>query len=606
MRIPTALHRFRRSSRLPARQAGWFAWRTLFAVVACSIAFGAGAADPAKVLRIAQFDIDMLDPQQFADDPSFQVIMALFEPLYEWDYLSPTPKLSPLTAAALPEITDGGRVWTIRLKKGILFTDDPAFKGKPRELIAEDFVYSYKRWFDPNLRRGGSPVLTDLVLGARPVVEAAKKTGKFDYDAPIEGLRAIDRYTLQIRMKEPNYPGIRDVLSFVGAAAREVVEAAGLDIRTRAVGTGPYRVKEWKRGSRLILEANPNYREAYFPESDRKEDAELVRTMKGKRVPFAGTVEVNIVDEDITRLLLFEQGGLDFVQLRGEIATRMLANGKLKPEYVARGITRMVFPEPFLFSLYFNMKDPVIGGMGNDRIALRRAIAHGWDADTMIKVVMAGQAIPANQMIPPGVGGHDPELPVKSLYDPATAKALLDRFGYDKRDADGFRRAPDGSRLTLALSLRTGGAMREIQTLWKKNMEAIGLRTEFNVAPFQEIIKDLEKGKFQMYQGGFGGSPSGYNEHSQLHGRQPQRVNTVQFANAEYDRAAEGFLKSPSDEEQLAAARTMSAIARTYMPLLPVYFRLESNYVQPWLQGFRPGVFSSYWKYLDIDLARRK
>ena len=54
--------------------------------------------------------------------------------------------------------------------------------------------------------------------------------------------------------------------------------------------------------------------------------------------------------------------------------------------------------------------------------------------------------MPANQIIPPGVGGHDPELPVKSLYDPAAAKALLDRFGYDKRDADGFRRAPDGTR----------------------------------------------------------------------------------------------------------------------------------------------------------------
>ena len=363
------------------------------------------------------------------------------------------------------------------------------------------------------------------------------------------------------------------------------MEAAGPDLRTRAVGTGAFRLKEWKRGSRLILEANPGYREAYFPESDRKEDAELVRSMKGKRVPFAEQVEVNIIDEDITRLLLFEQGGLDFVQLRGEIATRLLANGKLKPEYAARGITRVVHVEPFLFSLYFNMKDPVIGGMSNERIALRRAIALGWDADTLIKIVLADQAIPANQMIPPGVGGHDPELPVKSLYDPATARALLDRFGYDKRDADGFRRAPDGSRLTLVLSLRTGGVMREMQTLWKKNMEAIGLRTDFNVAPFQDIIKDLEKGKFQMYSGGFGGSPSGYNEHSQLHGKQPQRVNVAQFANADYDRAAEAFLKSATDEEQIAAARTMYGIARTYMPQLPVYFRLESNYVQPWVQG---------------------
>ena len=583
-----------------------FVLGALFALFACCVPFAVGAAEPAKVLRIAQFEIDTLDPQQYADDPSFQVIMALFESLYEWDYLSPTPKLTPLTAAGLPEVTDGGRVWTIKLKHGILFTDDPVFTGKPRELVAADYVYSYKRWLDPNGRRAGQPVLTDLILGARPVIEAAKKAGKLDFEAPIEGLRALDRYTLQIRMSEPNYPNIRDLLTFVGAVPREVVDAAGPDLRTRPVGTGPFRLKEWKRGSRLILEANPGYREAYFPSSDRKADAELVQSMKGRRVPMVDRVEVNIVDEDITRLLLFEQGGLDFVQLRGEIATRLLANGKLKPEYAARGITRQVNVEPFLFSLYFNMKDPVIGGMSNERVALRRAIAHGFDADTMIKVVLAEQAIPANQMIPPGVGGHDPELPVKSMYDPATAKALLDRFGYVKRDPDGFRQAPDGSRLTVVLSLRTGGVMREVQTLFKKNMEAIGLRTDFIVMPFQDMIKDLEKGKFQMYSGGFGGSPSGYNEHSQLHSKQPQRVNVGQFANADYDRAAETFLKSATEEEQIAAARAMYGIARTYMPQLPVYFRLESNYVQPWLTGFRPGVFSSYWKYLDVDPAKRK
>ena len=563
------------------------------------------AADPAKVLRVATFDIDTLDPQQFSDDPSFQVIQALFEPAYEWDYLSKTPKLTPLTAAADPEISEGGKVWTIRLKPGILFVDDAAFKGRARELTAADYVYSYKRWLDPNGRRAGQPVLTDLILGARPVVEAAKKTGKFDFDAPIEGLRALDRYTLRIRLSEANYPNMRDMLGFCGAAAREVVEAAGGDIRTRAVGTGPYRLREWKRGSRLVLEANPKYRDAKFPQSNDPADAALVASMKDKPVPRAGIVEVNIIDEDLTRLLLFEQGGLDYVQLRGEIATRLLSGDKLKPEYAARGITRSVYAEPFTFSLYFNMKDPVVGGVSKEKIALRRAIALGWDVDSLVRIVLAGQAIPANQLIPPGVSGHDPTLPVKSSYDPATANALLDRFGYSKRDADGYRRGPDG-RLTLTLSLRTGGISRETQTLWKKNMDAVGLRTEYDLMPFQEIIKNLEKGKFQMYQGGFGGSPSGYNVHAQLHGRQPQRVNTVQFHNADYDRAADQFVRAASDEEQIEAAHAMNEIARTYMPLLPVYFRLESNYVQPWLTGFRPFVFSTYWKYLDIDPAKRK
>ena len=90
----------------------------LLAACAFACAFAAHAADPGKVLRLASPDIETLDAQQYADDPSFQVLMAIFEPLYEWDYLASPPKLSPLTAAADPEVTDGGRTWTIRLKKG--------------------------------------------------------------------------------------------------------------------------------------------------------------------------------------------------------------------------------------------------------------------------------------------------------------------------------------------------------------------------------------------------------------------------------------------------------------------------------------------------------
>jgi ABC-type transport system substrate-binding protein len=398
---------------------------------------------------------------------------------------------------------------------------------------------------------------------------------------------------------------MRDILGFVGAVPREVVDDAKGDIRTRPVGTGPYRLKEWKRGSKIVLQANPTYREAYFPDSTNPADAELVRRMKGRRVPMAGTVEVNIIDEDLTRLLLFEQGGLDFVQLRGEVATWLLAGDKLKPEYAARGIARHVNFEPFLFAVYFNTKDATLGGMTNERVALRRAIAMAWDADELIKVVLAGQAAPANQMIPPGVTGHDPTLPMKSTVDPKTANALLDRFGYGKRDAEGFRTAPDGSRLAITLTLRTGGISREVQTLWKKNMQAVGLRTEFTLAPFQDVIKDLEKGKYQIYQGGFGGSPGGYNIFAQLHSVQPQRVNTTQFQNSDFDRAAADFVRAANDEEEAAAARTMNQVDRTFMPLMPVYFRLENSYAQPWLLGYRPGVFSSYWKYLDIDRSKR-
>jgi oligopeptide transport system substrate-binding protein len=579
--------------------------RVLFMSLLVAMAHGALAADPAKILRIASPDIETLDPHAYTDDPSYQVIQAIFEPAFEWDYLASPPKLTPLTAVAPVEISDGGKVWTIRLKQGIQFTDDPAFKGKPRELTAGDYIYSYKRWLDPNGRRGGSPILTDLIIGARPVVDAARTSGKFDFDRPIEGMRALDRYTFQIRLNEPNYPNVHDLLGFVGASAREVVEAAGPDVRTRPVGTGPFRLREWKRGSRIVLDSNPRYRAVRFPESSKPEHAALVRSMQGKVLPQIGVIEINMIEEDVTRLLQFERGGLDFVLLRGEVATRLLENGKLKPDYAARGVMRIAFPEPFGFYLYFNVADAVIGGMGNERVALRRAIALAFDTQELTRIVYAGQAMPANQIVPPGVGGHDSTLPIKSLYDPATAKALLDRFGYT-RGVDGYRNAPNGTPLTLTLSQRTGAVSREIETLWKKNMEAVGLRTAFRQAPFQDIIKELEKGKFQLYYGGFGGSPSGYAELVQLSAKQPQRVNVSQFKLTEYDRALDHFLRTGDDEEQVGAARTMSEIARTYMPQLPAVYRFDNNFVQPWIQGFAPPVFSSYWKYLDIDLDRRR
>src|SRR5438132_599105 len=339
-------------------------------VACCSVA----AADPNKILRVTTFDIETLDPQQYNDDPSFRVITAIFEGLYEWDYLAATPSLTPVTAAGPPEISADGKTWTIRLKPGIYFTDDPAFHGKPRELVAQDFVYSITRWLDPNLRRGGAPVPTDLIVGARAVVDAARETGKLDYDRPIDGLRALDRHTLQLKLTQVNYPIAQAILNYL-VCAREVVDTARGDIRARPIGTGPYRLREWKRGSRIVLEANPKYRSLRFPASGDPAHAALVKSMQGKTLPQIGVVELNVIEEDVTQLLEFERGVLDYVELRAQIASRLLANGKLKPEYAARGIARHVFAEPFLFAIYFNIADPVVGGMGNERVA-RRVPSH--------------------------------------------------------------------------------------------------------------------------------------------------------------------------------------------------------------------------------------
>ena len=203
------------------------------------------------------------------------------------------------------------------------------------------------------------------------------------------------------------------------------------------------------------------------------------------------------------------------------------------------------------------------------------------------------------------MGGHDPSLPAKSLYDPAAANALLDRFGYKARDAEGFRKTPDGKPLTIMMTLRSGAVMREVQTLWKKNLAAIGLRTDFHVTPFQDAIKELEQGKFQSYFGGFGGSPSGYNELSQLHSRQPRRVNVTQFKNAEFDRAAD---RVPEESHVGGRDRQRAQDDRDRLHLhagaaCAVPARKPRRAAVG--AGFRAADLHVYWKYLDVDPARR-
>src|SRR5262245_24520462 len=122
-----------------SRQAKRIALRILVAVTfaqSCAVS----GADPAKVLRVALPDLETLDPCQYNDSPSFDVISVIFEGLYEWDYLASSPTLAPVLAAGPPEISADALTWKIRLKQGVYFTDDPAFNGKPREVVAQDVI----------------------------------------------------------------------------------------------------------------------------------------------------------------------------------------------------------------------------------------------------------------------------------------------------------------------------------------------------------------------------------------------------------------------------------------------------------------------------------
>ena len=262
-------------------------------------------ADPAKVLHIA-FPVAEtgFDPAAAQDYYSANVMRMVFDSLYVPDYLARPYRPSANTAEGMPEISADGRVWKIHVKKGVYFADDPAFKGRKRELTAQDYVYSWKRVVDPKVRSPNAYYLTGKLVGLDDAVAKASKTGKFDYDAEIAGLRATDRYTLQLTLTETDYT-LMDFLqqTALAAVAREVVDAYG-DASTwvmeHPVGTGPYRLKTWRRGQKMVLEANPGYREEYFPAAPDNADAStkaLAAARRGKRLAHIGLVDSYVSEE---------------------------------------------------------------------------------------------------------------------------------------------------------------------------------------------------------------------------------------------------------------------------------------------------------------------
>ena len=568
----------------------------------------AGAADPDKVVRIAFPDITGLDPQQVHDLYSVRVCQAIFEGLYQFSYLREPAVIVPNTAAELPEIAEGGKRWTIRVRPGIHFTADPAFKSGARELTAADYVYSLKRWLDPTLKAGGDVTLTDLIVGARAIVDAARKPGaRFDYDAPIEGLRAVDRYTLEIRLADVDYTLLERLASWRAlAVAREVIEARGLDTSSGPIGTGPYRLKEWKRGSRVVLEANPDYRPLTFPESIDPAFAQYAVGMKGVKLPAVGRVELSIIEEELPELLAFEKGDFDYALLGGSASKRLLQDGRLKQEYAARGIRHIRYPVPALLYTYFNMADPVVGGNAQDRIALRRAIGLGFNVPEFLRVVQGGDGIPATQLLPPGVDGYDAAAAKRAPYDPAAARALLERFGYRDRDGDGYRERPDGSPLTLMQNTTPDTLARETGQLWIASMKAIGLRMQINNAPFAELLKQANAGQLQVFDLGYRSpSPSGFAILATLWGKAPPDTNHSHFRNADYDAGYEAFLRTPPGPARNALVRTMSELAVAYAPMTFQLYPYTNVFVQPWVKGYTPSPFGFSWKYLDVDAARR-
>ncbi len=577
------------------------------------LSFGASAADPGKVLRTA-FSIaeSSFDPVAAWDAASNSVVEEISESMLEYEYLARPVKLAPLTLERLPEVSDRGATYLCHLRKGIFFAPDPAFKGKPRELVAADYAYSLKRLLDPALRSPWTWIVEGKLVGGDELRAAAKASGRFDYDARLPGLEVVDRYTLRIRLKQPDYT-FAYVLAMpaTAAVAREVVEAYGNDLGAHPVGTGPYVLKEYQRSNRIVLEANPGYRKVVFDEPipANPADAAIARALRGKVLPAIRRIEISVIEEGQPRWLAFLRQELDYLQpFPLDFVGELLDNGKLKPELAAKGIRHELLLRPNTWWAYFNMDDPVVGGYTPEKIALRRAISMGFNTDEFIRVLFRGRAIPAQGPIPPDIAGFDPTHRTQAqVYDPAAARALLDHFGYKVRDADGYRTLPDGKPLIIEHWSTPTSRERQIDELWKMNMDSIGIRMVFKKEKLPELRKMARAGKLQMRQDGWDADyPDAENFMQLLYGPYVGQANDSRFRLPEFDRLYEQARLLPDSAERTRIFDRMTDLVIAYAPWKLTHHLLEDHVIQPWVIGYKPHpIRSDIWKYLDIDESKR-
>ena len=570
------------------------------------------AADKVKTIRYAFLIAETtFDPAKASDLYSNIINEAIFDAPLTYDFLARPAKLIPNTTVAMPEVTDSGKTYTLRFKPGIYFADDPAFKGVKRELTSYDYAYALKRFYDPQLSSPWLWYVEGKIIGGDEALATAKRTGKFNYDASIAGIETPDRTTLRIRLKQTDYNFIYIFGTVQTAAvAREVIEANATDPGAHPVGTGPFRLIEWKRSHKMVLGANPDYRlHLYEAEpGDDPERQEIYRLMRGKKLPQIQRVEVSVIEESQPRWLAFLNGETDYANAPNEFAGFAFPGGNLAPNLAKLGMRGQRFVEPDLVYTYFNMKDPVVGGYTPEKVALRRAMWLGYNLNEDINVIRNGGAVKAESPIPPGVAGYDAAFRNPyGEYSPAKANALLDMYGYLDRDGDGYRENPDGSKLVIEKSSEPDNTTKQYDELWRKNMDAIGLKLVWNKAKWPDLNKQSQLGKLAMWQLAWGADyPDAENFYQNLYGGNIGQSNRSKFKLPAFDKLYEQARQMPPSPKRNLLYGEMTRLVSAYAPWIPNVHRLRSDVVQPWVVGYmKHPILNAPWLFMDVDEGKR-
>lgn len=528
-------------------------------------------------------DVKTMDPANASDQISLEVIPSIYETLYQYSYLKSTYVLEPLLAESLPQVSKDGLTVTIRIKPGIHFSDDPCFKEthkKGRELVADDFIYAWKRLSDPNLTAQGAWI----------------------FEEKIADMKAVDATTIQLKLTRP-YPQLSNVLAMTYSAplAHECVQKYGDSKGNYAdhpVGTGPFVLKKWDRNKRIVLDRNPNYRNANYPADASTEFRSMgLANDAGQKIPFLDHIQFEIIKETQPQWLQFLKGSLDGVSLpKEQYSNVIMKRTNLKPEFSEKGLRLHIFGGLRFYFVEFNMKDELIG----KNKKLRQALSCAIDRERWIETFTNGRGSKMLTALPEGIDGRVSTAKIHYDFDLKKAKALLAEAGY-----------PRGKGLpTLQIDMRSADSFsRQLGEFFSQSFDAIGVKTQINLNTFPAFLEKVQKGHFQMSHGGWiMDYPDAENAYQLLVTKNAAPgPNTSNFSNPEFDRFYEKMAAMPPSRARSALIERMDAILQEETPWALGYDHQNYFLTQPWVLNYRGSeLIQNRFKYLKVDPSVKK
>jgi oligopeptide transport system substrate-binding protein len=468
-----------------------------------------------------------LDPAFVTETYGRIVINQIFDGLVQFDaHLNVIPAI-----AEFWEASQDGRTWTFALRRGVAFHHG-------REVTAQDFVYSFIRLLEVN---SPGPV-SDFFAHIQGAKEFRQGTTQ-----SVKGLKAVDRYTLQIALEEP-FASILAILGSTNAAVipQEEVERLGDRFGRAPVGTGPFKLVRWEPNQEIVLAANDHYYEGR---------------------PFLDAVVFKIVVGS-----KLEERFAEF--LRGNLEETIVPGGKTEevrtdPQY--RPYQR--FRKPRLNFLYigFNTQHEPF----QDR-RVRQAFNYAVNTEAIVWEITKRGALPAIGALPPGMPGYDPDLRGYS-YDPAKAKRLLAEAGY-----------PDGAGFPVVQlwSNHQAETTKAELAAYQRYLAELGVRVEIRFAPDWPTFKAmLEQGQLPMFRLAWDADMADPDNMLSPLLHSNGSFNYTRYRNPRVDQLLEQARRGVDDVQRLALYREVERIVMDDAPWIAQNYHVSEYLYQPYVQG---------------------